>query len=399
MPVHHTDCLVSVLYEDGHPVDISLAPRAETSMLGDVYVGKVEQIRESLGAAFVRIGEGGTAYLPLNRQERYLRTGARTEGPLCVGDELLVQVKREAMRGKLPRLSAEIELAGTWVVLTTEKIGRRFSSRLSDKERAALYARSQSLLAGCDFGAVFRTNAAEADEAELAREVGSLAAELNKILATGPTRTAGSCIFRDPGQIAAYLHSLPRHAEAEIVTDDAVCFAALQEHAAGEGGMPAEWTLRFYDDPLLPLSKLYDLRKLLADLSARRVWLKSGAYLVIEQTEAFVSIDVNTGKKESKRRAEEVFCQVNLEAAAEIARQLRLRQLSGTILIDFINLRSKEEERELLDAARSFFAGDPVRTTAVDITALGIMEVTRQKVRRSLAEEIAFLKEMEVDDE
>ena len=171
----------------------------------------------------------------------------------------------------------------------------------------------------------------------------------------------------------------------EIVTDDAEVFQAVQNYlnCYGEYEIP----LRFYEDKLLPLSKLYSLESVLERSLQERVWLKSGGFLVIQPTEAFVCIDVNTGKFSGKKEIQETFRKINLEAAKEIAWQLRLRNLSGIILIDFINMEDQEDKRELLHTLQAYLNQDPIKSTVIDITPLNIVEVTRKKVRKPLLEE------------
>ena len=151
--------------------------------------------------------------------------------------------------------------------------------------------------------------------------------------------------------------------------------------------------LRFYEDSLLPLYKLYRLETALEEIASEKVWLKSGGYLVIQQTEAFVSIDVNSGKFAGKKKAEETYRKINLEAAAQIARQLRLRNLSGIILIDFINMDNSDHKEELLHVLQKYLRKDPVKGVVVDMTKLNIVEVTRKKVRRPLFEDLSELRE------
>lgn len=146
--------------------------------------------------------------------------------------------------------------------------------------------------------------------------------------------------------------------------------------------------MRLYEDYLLPLYKLYSLETVLEQALNEKVWMRSGGFLVIQQTEAFVSIDVNTGKFTAKKDQEETYRKMNLEAAREIAYQLRLRNLSGIILIDFINMKSEEDERLLMETLQKYLNEDSVKASVVDITALDIVEVTRKKVRKPLCEEV-----------
>lgn len=173
----------------------------------------------------------------------------------------------------------------------------------------------------------------------------------------------------------------------EIVTDLPAILAELGEYLGEYQKEDAE-KLRLYEDRLLSLHKLYSLERALDNAAKEKVWLPSGGFLMIQQTEAFVAVDVNTGKYTGKKKQQETYRKINLEAAREIAAQLRLRNLSGIILIDFINLERKEHQEELLNVLKKYLRRDPVHTVLVDMTKLNIVEVTRKKVRKSLAEEI-----------
>ena len=146
--------------------------------------------------------------------------------------------------------------------------------------------------------------------------------------------------------------------------------------------------IRFYEDSLLPLHKLYSVETRIKELLDTKVWLKSGGYLVIEPTEALISIDVNTGKCETGKNAEETFLKINLEAAEMIALQLRARNLSGIILVDFINMKHKEHEQQLIESMRKLLRQDPVTANVVDMTELGLMELTRKKTDQSFARQM-----------
>ena len=174
----------------------------------------------------------------------------------------------------------------------------------------------------------------------------------------------------------------------EIVTDKQELYECAVQYL--KGYKQQEKIVRYYEDKLLPLYKLYNLEKAFEQAQNERVWLKSGGFLVIQQTEAFVCIDVNTGKFTSKKDKQETFRKINLEAAKEIAWQLRLRNLSGIILIDFINMERDEDKEELMQTLQRYLQ-DSIKGTVVDMTELNIVEVTRKKVRKSLAEELKEL--------
>ena len=173
----------------------------------------------------------------------------------------------------------------------------------------------------------------------------------------------------------------------EIITDIPGIYEKLKEYL--KDFIPEEADkLSFYEDKLLPLHKLYRLEHALDEVQQEKIWLKSGGFLVIQQTEAFVSIDVNSGKYTGKKKAEETYRKINLEASEEIARQIRLRNLSGIILIDFINMQNPDHQDELFHVLQKYLRKDPVKARAVDITPLHILEMTRKKVRKPVREEI-----------
>lgn len=173
---------------------------------------------------------------------------------------------------------------------------------------------------------------------------------------------------------------------SEIVTDDESMYQHL---CAQEITVP----IRFYEDRMLSLSKLYNLEGKMEMALERRIWLKSGAYLVLEPTEALTVIDVNTGKYESKKdKDDDTSLKINLEAAQEVAWQLRLRNLSGIIVVDFINMKSSENNEILMQSLKQFVAEDPVPVTVVDMTSLGLVEITRKKITKPLHEQARYMK-------
>ena len=175
-----------------------------------------------------------------------------------------------------------------------------------------------------------------------------------------------------------------------IITDDPQIYNSL-EHYLKENDLQNLSKLRLYQDDLLPLYKLCRLEREIDLATSRQVWLKSGGYLVIDPTEALTVIDVNTGKYSGKKLRRETLKTINLEAAKEAARQIRLRNLSGIILIDFINMENKEDQKELLAFLESRLFADPVKTRLIDMTKLELVEITRKKVYKTLKEQIAAL--------
>ena len=204
------------------------------------------------------------------------------------------------------------------------------------------------------------------------------------MLEKAKTRRAGTLLREAEPEYIRLIRGNLRDTE-RIVTDRADCRENIVRFLLEEAPDRKE-IFSFYEDETLPLSSLYRLDTALRDALSPKVWLKSGGYLVIEPTEALTVIDVNTGKFSGRKAMDEAILKVNMEAAEEAARQLTLRNLSGIILIDFINMRRPGDSERLMDHLRKELQKDPVKTVLVDITALGLVEITRMKVERPLAE-------------
>ena len=244
-------------------------------------------------------------------------------------------------------------------------------------------------MAGCGF--ILRTNAAAAQPEAIREEAARLKSHAEKLLVRAGHSLAPALLARGEEPYLALLRDLREGEAQEIVTDDPKLFREIGEWLAayqpGDAGK-----LRLYDDPRLPLQALYALPAALEKALQKKVWLKSGGYLVIEATEAMTVIDVNTGKNESRRDLEETVFRTNCEAAEEIAVQLRLRNVCGIIVVDFINMKEESHRKALLDALADAVSADPVHTAVEGMTKLGLVEMTRQKKSVPLAEKMALLK-------
>ena len=199
------------------------------------------------------------------------------------------------------------------------------------------------------------------------------------------TRICYSCLIGAPKEYLSELKNIYQEGLTDIIIEDKTIYIEAKAYIEKEQPEDAD-KLRLYEDKLLPLHKLYGIESQLTNALKERVWLKSGAYLVIQPTEALTVIDVNTGKCISKKKDDEAYLKINLEAAKEAARQIRLRNLSGIILVDFINLSKEEYMDELLRVFRQELQKDPIATSLVDVTKLQLVEVTRKKVRKPLHE-------------
>lgn len=395
--------IVSAFYnENRRMTEVSLNETDEDSILGNIYIGRVENIVKNLNSAFIRINSEQICYYSMEDYKNPLFTKKISQKkPLAAGEELVVQVSREALKTKDPAVTTNLNFTGKYAVLTTENQQIGISSKLSKSERERLKQLAETI-EHTDFGIILRTNAKDASEEEILTEIQKLKEEWQRLKETAAYQTCYTCLKKE---IPAYLKevfNLKRNGVEEVITDDRAIFEQLCEmfniskndlSTKGLVSTPINEIqtedglyIKYYHDELLRLSALYSIKTSLENALAEKVWLKSGAYLIIQPTEALTVIDVNTGKNIAKKEMQENFLKINKEAAVEIAHQIRLRNISGIIIVDFINLDSKEAEAELLHTFRTALKSDPVPTQLVDITKLGLVEVTRKKVKKSLWE-------------
>lgn len=380
-----TNRFESVSFTNVHPDSISI---------GDIFVAKVVNVTMHMNAAFIDYRPGEKGYLPLKTLRPPVLLNRNYDGRLRSGDELLVQLEKEAVRSKEPVFTTNLSLAGKYCVVTNEtSSGNRSVSKKCGKE-----IKQQLLGAIPDaaaYGVIIRTDAAallaqpqkDGILQPLTEECLRLTALMDRLLREGIHRTCYSRIHKSLPAYLAYLLNADLTQYRQFITDDALLHQELAGFAADY--MPAlSDSISLYADASYPLQKLYSVQTRLEELLSPKVWLKSGAYLVIEKTEALYVIDVNSGKNISKKNAAQYFYSINMEAAAECMRQIRLRNLSGIILIDFINMEDTVLEAQLLRELRTLAGQDRVQTVIVDMTPLGLVEITRSKKKKTLTEQL-----------
>lgn len=375
--------LLTALFSHKEALEIGL--EESRSILGNIYIGKVNNIIKNLNSAFVDFGEGQTGYYNLSDNPVSIFSDGHS-GKLKSGDEIVVQVEKEAVKAKEPVLTANLNFTGRYAVLTAAKNTIGFSSKILDKGwKDALRPKLEALVTE-QAGVIVRTNAYRHEE-ELLKEVGLLLDTCRHVVETAKYRSCFSLLYEAEPEYLKSLQGCPEGTLTELVTDQKDVLYHLENYLALHN--PGKTVkLRFYDDPMLSLTKLYSLETVLEQACQKRVWLKSGGYLIIEYTEAMTVIDVNTGKYSGRKSKEEAIRLTNLEAASEIARQLRLRNVSGIIIVDFIDMKSESDRELLLSAMRDAVKRDPVKTTVVDMTPLNLVELTRKKAKKPLWEQL-----------
>lgn len=379
---------LGILFEDGKAMEIRCY--ADGSILGNVYQARVSNLSPNINAAFVDIQKGESCYLSMDDYH-----GEK----LKVGDLVTVQVVRDKIKTKRYAVTTDISLQGDYAVTTLfAPVG--VSSKIADNARKKeLKTLMQKLLAAeedaqlylaegnvaeterikkLDIGGIIRTQAEHAEDAAIEREIESQTRQLYSIMKKSEYATQYTCLYHTEVEYIKDIRRMYALQDVEIVTDISEVTEAIPE-------------IPLYTDEYL-LTLRYSLTSLLEKTLSKRAYLKSGAYLVIEPTEAMTVIDVNSGKSIKGKNAEEQFLKINIEAAREIARQLRLRNISGIVMIDFINMKEEVHNQELMKRLAEYVRIDPVRTTVVDMTRLGLVELTRQKGKRALHEVFSEIK-------
>lgn len=366
---------------------VAFSAQNENGSIGDIYVAKVINVVSHLNAAFIDYLPGKKGFLPLDKYTPVL-TNREYNGKLVAGDEVLVQLEKEAVRTKEPVFTLNLSLAGSYCVITNADTKKGISNKIAKKWKDALL---EAVSEDISYGVVVRTNAGKLAEENqlsvLSEECKQLASEMDLLLQNSRHRTCYSCVRKAP---AEYLTQLcdNSHAEfGEIVTDDEVLFDEIKAYL-GSNRPELLPLLRLYEDKAYSMQKLYAVETKLGELFDKKVWMKSGAYLIIEQTEAMYVIDVNSGKNISGKENDEYIYRINMEAATEVMRQIRLRNLSGIIIIDFLNMKSLEKQETLIKELRYLASQDKIHTNVVDMTPLGLVEITRKKTKPILAKQI-----------
>lgn len=379
---------LGILFEDGKAMEIRCYEA--DSILGNVYRARVSNLSPNINAAFVDIKKGESCYLSMDDYH-----GEK----LKVGDLVTVQVVRDKIKTKRYAVTTDISLQGDYAVTTLfAPVG--VSSKITDSARKKeLKTLMQNLLIAeqdaqfylaegnvaeierikkLTFGGIIRTQAEHAEDAVITREIEGQARLLYSIMKKSEYATQYTCLYHTEVEYIKDIRRMHALQDVEIVTDIPEVTEAISE-------------IPLYTDEYT-LTLRYSLASLLEKTLSKRAYLKSGAYLVIEPTEAMTVIDVNSGKSIKGKNAEEQFLKINIEAAKEIARQLRLRNISGIVMIDFINMKEESHNHELMKNLAEYVRTDPVRTTVVDMTKLGLVELTRQKGKRALHEVFSEIK-------
>ena len=368
------------LAENGELMELYYESKRDESLVGNIYAGRVANVMPNLQAAFVDIGVGKNGYYYYGNA-RAVSDAEKNLAKPKVGDTLILQVEKDAVSSKGAVLSANFSFPGKFLVLLPKDAGEIGVSRkiTNSEDRSRIREIVGELLPeGC--GAIVRTNGEGKTREEFEKEINVLAAKAEK-LKTGE-------FIKPPALLLQENHPVKRAARDfyapdvdEYVVNDKNAYEELLETGDYNGeNQPA---LKLHEEKL-PLFESYFLESQSEKALDEHVWLKSGGFLVIEETEACVVIDVNTGKAAGKGDLQKTILKTNLEAAEEAAKQMRLRNLSGIIIIDFIDMADPNAQKEVTKRLEAAVKKDRIKTVVVGMTELGLMQVTRKKTRPSL---------------
>ncbi len=398
------------ILEDDQLVELMIDRPDTRRMVGDIYFGKVEAVLPGIQAAFVDIGSEKSAFLHASdlvvpdgetdeRDEDDLddeaeeeengggRRGRRVKAPpiqdvLKRGQEVIVQVSKEPISTKGPRVTAQISLAGRFLVYMPFASRVGVSRKIGDRaERQRLREQVQAVLPPDSGGVIVRTVGEDVTQETFKRELATLMNQWKRIKRKTHFVRAPALLHRETSLTRGLTRDLFSTKVDSLVVDSKQVYNEIVEYLKGIAPELIE-RVKLYEDAV-PLFDRSGIEPEIRDLFKRRCDLPSGGYLIIEQTEALVSIDVNSGRYTGKKDPEKTILKTNTEAAREVARQLRLRDIGGIIVCDFIDMETKANRDKVLQELRTHLARDRARTKAFAVSELGLVEMTRQRVRAS----------------
>jgi len=383
------------LIEHGAVQELHVERTLERGLVGNVYIGKVSRVLPGMQSAFIDIGLERAAFLhvadvwhkPAEGETLSAARASQAQVPIerqvFEGQALMVQVIKDPMGIKGARLSTQISVAGRMLVFLPQDDHIGVSQKIPPEQREALRRRVQELAGEAGGGYILRTNAEDASDAEIGDDIAYLRKAWARIKDASLRLPPPSLLHQDLNLLQRVLRDLVGETTQTIRVDSREQFELL--HAFGSEFMPqAAKKLQHYKGER-PIFDLYSVDEEIAKALGRRVDLKSGGYLIVDQTEALTTVDVNTGGYVGARNFDDTIFKTNLEAAQALARQLRLRNLGGIIVADFIDMAREEHREAVLAEFRKQLSRDRVKTMTGGFSQLGLVELTRKRTRESLA--------------
>jgi len=339
---------------------------SDNSLIGNIYCGYVKDVVKNIDAAFVEFGDNLKGFLSLKNIEKKPKSGGK----------ILIQVTGDKIKTKDYALTLKLNLSSDNLVMVVGGSGISISRKITDNDTRNRLKSSLSSLDTGEYGFILRTSGADCSMEDILAQADLLKKQYEDILRKFNFSTSKALLFENNKIVNACNEFINKYS-GEIKTDNENVYKFLTN---------SRISATYFTDTSISLCNKYALGKHLKNALSKKVWLKSGAYLVIEVTEALTVIDVNTGKAEFHNNKEKTFEKINLEAALEISKQLRIRNISGIIIVDFINMSKKESYQNLEDILKSYVDCDYVKCNIWGMTHLGLMEISRQKKEKPLNE-------------
>lgn len=379
----------AAMIENEQVVELYIERSLENRIVGNIYLGKVVNVLPGMQAAFVDIGRDKNGFLYRDDLIAYqlgLQSGSMKEDEsitnfVTKGQEIVVQVTKESFGTKGPKLTEVISFPGKYIVYLPDGRFVAISRKLKEEnERKRLKMLCESLLEGNE-GAIVRTSCEGVEADLIAQEIQFFREFWLEIIAKKRDKKRPTMLHQDTDLVGRLVRDVSFEQLSRIVVDHVDEFVYLRNLLKHDEKSVKK--LELYKEKENIFSA-FGIEKELEKAMRQQVWLKSGGYLMIDQTEALTVIDVNTGKYVGKHGLQETVFKTNMEAAGEIARQLRLRDISGIIIIDFIDMKKKSHQKAVLDTFELALEGDRTKTNVVGLTSLGLVEMTRKKIRQNL---------------
>jgi len=381
--------------ENGVLVEFFIERKNDKSIVGNIYKGKVARVVPGMDAAFVDVGLEKSAFLYVAdvimdtmMYEEFEGVGSpveaneRIEGVLEEGQEVIVQVSREPIGQKGTRVTSKITLPGKLLVLMPGSQHIGVSRRIEGEEERKRLAALLKDTAPKGFGLIARTACEGKKEEELAADLGFLQRMWESVQEKAKRVRAPQILHHDLGMIFRVIRDLHSQSLKKIVVDDVFVFKKIEEFL--KEYLPDEGCEAVYFDEREDIFEFYRIEIEIAKLAHKKIWLKSGGYIVFDYTEALTVIDVNTGKYLGRKGLEDTILRTNLEAVKEIAYQIRLRNIGGIIVVDFIDMERKESRESVVQSLIDALKKDRIKTFVYPISELGLVQLTRKRTRENV---------------
>ncbi len=393
------------LLEDGVLEEYTVEREGDQNIVGGIFKGRVKNIEGGLKAMFVDIGLDKNAFLHFwdaipaaldggleeiqregsNKKKQQKKISSKDIPDIYpIGSEIVIQVSKGPIGTKGPRVTTNISLAGRYLVLMpyTEQFG--ISRKIEEpKERQRLRIITQKLQVPEGMGIIMRTAAIGIRRRHLVRDLHMLLEQWDEIEARRANNPAPACIFQEPGLIERTARDFLTDEIDQVICDDAETTEMIR-NIAGKISRRAKRRVHYMPTTTQPIFERVNIQKQIDEAFSRQVWLKCGGYIVIDETEALIAVDVNTGRNRGSKDVDKMILETNIEAAVEVARQLRLRNIGGLVVIDLIDMRHRKDQQTVYKAIKERLKKDKAKTQVLQISPVGLMEMTRQRLNESL---------------